>query len=115
MKNNILIPLCFFFSLVTAKAQNKQEEVVIKTSVRCEMCKATIERYMAFEKGVRKATVNLGDKTVTVKYAPKKTNPDKIRKAVTMSGYDADNLPADPKAYEKLAPCCKKDSEEHTD
>ena len=79
------------------------------------MRKETIERYMAFEKGVKQATVNLEDKTVTVKYSPKKTNPEKIRKAVTMSGYDADDLPADPKAYEKLSPCCKKDSEEHTD
>ena len=73
------------------------------------------EHRAAFEKGVKQATVNWDDKTVTVKYSPKKTNPDKIRKAVTMSGYDADELTADPKAYEKLAPCCKKDSEEHTD
>lgn len=114
MKYSILITLCFF-SLVAAMAQSKQGEVVIKTSARCGMCKETIERYMAFEKGVKQATVNLEDKTVTVKYSPKKTNPDKIRKAVTMSGYDADGLPADPKAYENLAPCCKKDSEEHTD
>ena len=44
MKNSILIILCFFFSLVAAKAQSKHEEVVIKTSARCEMCKENIER-----------------------------------------------------------------------
>ena len=46
---------------------------------------------------------------ITVNYNPKKTDPDKIKKAITQAGYDADDLPADLKAYDKLDACCKKD------
>ena len=36
-----------------------------------------------------------------------------LKKAVTKVGYDADDLPADPKAYDDLPKCCKKDNEPH--
>jgi hypothetical protein len=31
-----------------------------------------------------------------------------IQIAISKLGYDADSIPADPKAYEKLNACCKK-------
>jgi hypothetical protein len=33
---------------------------------------------------------------------------EKIRIAITKSGYDADSLKADPKAFKHLPECCKK-------
>ncbi len=94
-------------SVNSAKAQDVAE-LKIKTSAVCEMCKETIEKYMAFEKGVKKSSLDVESKVLTVTYSPSKTNPEQLRKAVSKSGYDADEVPADPKAYKKLNACCKK-------
>src|SRR3954468_587121 len=90
-------------------AQNAANaEIKIKTSAICDMCKETIEKNLAFEKGVKKSVLDVDTKIVTVTYNPSKTNPDKIRKAISKIGYDADDIPADPKGYKKLDDCCKK-------
>jgi periplasmic mercuric ion binding protein len=54
--------------------------------------------------------VELDDKAMTIKvtYNPKKITPEKIRVAISKLGYDADDVKADPKAYEALDGCCKK-------
>lgn len=113
-KLTFIAPLILFVltSLTyTSKAQeNKTEEIKIKTSVVCDMCKTTIEKELAFEKGVKKSTVDVDSKIVTVQYNPKKTTPDKIRTAISKIGYDADDVPADTKAYKNLNTCCKKDA-----
>ena len=88
----------------------KQETVKIKTSAICDMCKDRIEKGLAFEKGVKKADLDVKTKIVTITYNPSKTTPDDLRKAVSKLGYDADNLPADKAAYAKLPACCKKDA-----
>lgn len=91
----------------TAKAQDVAE-LKVKTSAVCDMCKETMEKHMAFEKGVKKSNLDVDSKILTITYNPTKTTPEKLRIAVTKSGYDADDLPADPKAYKKLDACCKK-------
>ena len=91
-----------------ASAQEKTAEIKIKTSATCDMCKETIEKYVAFEKGVKKVTLDVSTKVATVIYNPQKTTPEKIRLAITKSGYDADDMKADEKAYNKLDDCCKK-------
>ncbi len=83
-------------------------ELKIKTSAVCGMCKETIEKHMAFEKGVKKSSLDVETKILTVTYNPQKTTPDMLRKAVSKSGYDADDVKADTKAYKKLDACCKK-------
>lgn len=92
-----------------ALAQKAQvEELKIKTSAQCDMCKERIEKAMAYEKGVKKSVLDIDSKVLKVIYIPTKTTPEKIRKAVSAVGYDADDVPADPKAYSALPPCCKK-------
>lgn len=86
----------------------KTAEIKIKTSAQCSMCKETIEKAMAFEKGVVKADLDVETKVLTVTYKPSKTTPETIRKAVSAVGYDADEVAADPKAYQNLSNCCKK-------
>jgi copper chaperone CopZ len=93
-----------------AQEINKNSETIsIKTSAVCEMCKENIEKALSYEKGIKKSTLDLTTKNVIVTYNPKKTNPEKIKKAINKAGYDADESPADPKAYENLNACCKKD------
>jgi copper chaperone CopZ len=92
-----------------ASAQGKKTETIrIKTSAQCEQCKDRIERMLAYEKGVTKSNLDLKTKIVTVTYKPDKTTPDKICLALSKTGYDADGVTADPKAYKNLPPCCKK-------
>jgi mercuric ion binding protein len=92
-------------------AVNKEgiQTIQVKTSAVCDMCKETLEKAMAFEKGVKDSNLDVDSKVLTVKYDPKKTSPEKIKKAITLTGYDADEMPADSLAYEKLHPCCRKD------
>lgn len=94
----------------TDTSNNEFQTIQIKTSAVCDMCKETIERAMAFEKGVKKSDLNVKTKILTVTFNPKKTSPEKIKKAVTLSGYDADEMPADARAYQNIDPCCKKDA-----
>ena len=89
-------------------AQSKLDSVKIQTSAQCGMCKDRIEETLAFEKGVKKSELDLETKIVTVYYKSSKTNPNKIRTVLTKVGYDADDMPADQKAYQKLPACCKK-------
>lgn len=93
----------------------KTAELEIKTSAQCNMCKETIEKAMAFEKGVTKANLDVETKILKVTYKVAKTTPEAIRKAVSEVGYDADDVAADPKAYANLSDCCKKPEDREFD
>ncbi len=84
--------------------------VKIKTSAVCDMCQETLEKAMAYEKGVKESHLDVDSKVLTVTFDPKKTTVASIRKAVNMAGYDADGQPADKRAYDNLNACCKKDA-----
>jgi periplasmic mercuric ion binding protein len=94
-------------------SQNKSSATIkIKTSAVCEQCKDRIEQGLAYAKGVKDVNLDVDTKIATVKYVPSKTSPDEIRRAISKLGYDADSIPADKKAYDKLPPCCKKDAKQ---
>ena len=103
----LAVVLVTLFSL-DSFATEKFDTIQIKTSSQCEMCKETIEKQMAFEKGVKSAVLDVESSVLTVVYNKKKTNPDLIRVAVSEVGYDADDVPAGKEAYENLHNCCKK-------
>lgn len=90
---------------------DKEKEVKIKTSAICGMCKARIERNLAFEKGVKEADLDVKSKVVTIKYNPAKTDISKLKANISKTGYDAEEVTADPVGYNKLPSCCKKGSE----
>lgn len=96
----------FLFMSFTGK---ETKTIQIKTSTVCGECKERIERELVFEKGVKQVKVDLDVKMVTVKYRTDKTDPDKIRKAISKLGYWADEVPADEIGYNKLPKCCKDD------
>ncbi|MDF7818485.1 heavy metal-associated domain-containing protein [Runella sp. MFBS21] len=112
--------LTFIFALIlgvvfstVANKPGKEKEVKIKTSAVCEMCKERIEKNLTLSKGINEAILNLDDKIVTVKYNPSKTNEAAIRKVITDTGYDADNLQCNQTAHDKLPECCQKGNESH--
>lgn len=81
---------------------------VIKSSNQCGMCTMTIGDALFAIKGVKNVQVDEKAHTITVQFLQEKTNLQKIKKAITKVGYDADNLKANKAAYNKLAGCCKK-------
>lgn len=74
------------------KKSNK-EEVVFDVSLHCDNCKKKVEKNIPFEKGVTNLKVNLDDKTVLVQYNPKKTDKDKLQKAIEKLGYEVKEQP----------------------
>jgi copper chaperone CopZ len=95
--------------LLAKEEKQKTETITIQTSAICDGCKERIESALKEIKGVKSATLNLTDKKVTVVYQPTKVSADQIRTAISMSGYDAGDLKANPESYDKLPMCCKKE------
>lgn len=107
MKNISLILMILASLMFSNNSSGQTEEVKIKTSAQCEMCKDRIEKNLSYEKGIVSSNLDLETKVVSVVYKPAKTNPDKIRIALSKTGYQADDFKADPIAYENLPACCK--------
>lgn len=102
------LAVLFFLSGSLLAQDAKKSEVSIKVSSQCSMCKERIEKALAFEKGIINSNLDLETHTIKVTYKPSKTTPEAIRTAISLTGYDADEVAADAKAYAKLPDCCKK-------
>lgn len=105
-----------FFSLLlftTSFAGNEAptkgiEEIVIQTSAQCGMCEERLEKALYKVKGVKSVTLNLEDKKISILYKSKHTNAEALREVIAQTGYDADAVEADKKAYKALPACCQK-------
>jgi len=109
----LLLTIALLFSGNSMAQQKKNQTIEIQSSVVCGMCEKRVIENMAFEKGVKKIKVDLETKIVTITFNTEKTDKEKLKKALTKIGYDADELAANEKAYQKLPPCCKKDAPPH--
>lgn len=103
---NILLFLAITF-VGTIYAQESTGEVKIQTSAECGSCKTRLEGVLNYTKGVKFAELNLVDKSLTVGFNPKKISLDEIKKIISETGYDADEVKANPKSVEQLPACCK--------
>ncbi len=116
IRYNIVIAFLMTLAFPSAmKAQGKADTtVVIHTSAECEMCQKRIEKALLFEKGIKDVKVDYENGNVTVRYNPTRITLTKIKQLLSKAGYDADDVKADEKAYNKLPECCKKGmSEKH--
>lgn len=105
----VLIIIMGFSAFAQKEAKPKKTETIeILTSAVCGMCKDNIEIALYGVKGVKSAVLDVPSKIVTVKYKPAEVTPEQLRTTIALSGYDADEVPADQQAYEKLHSCCKK-------
>ena len=113
---NVCVSMMMLILFVTVSCfgqQKKIDTISIKTSAVCGMCKDRIEGCLAFEKGVKSSTLDVETKIATIVYNPAKTSPEQLRKTLSKLGYDADSIPANQAAYNKLPACCKKDAPKH--
>ena len=114
LKSLLLFVVMIAFSN-TAFAQKTKtvQTATIKTVIHCDHCKACETCGEKFNKTLLREKdeqmVELDEKALTVKVVDnsKKTDSDEIKQAITKLGYDADDLKADPVAYEGLDNCCK--------
>ena len=102
----ILPILVAVFAFLAVAAPPKK--VVIQTNAICEMCKNNIEKSLSALEGVEMAELDLVTKKVKIKYDEDLIDVATLRQAIANTGYEADDVPARPKARENLADCCKK-------
>ena len=101
--------MILIFSILTINSWAQKETLQILTSAECvgTCCKETIEEEMQFTKGVTAVELDIESKILTVTFKTKKTNVGKLRKAISLIGYNADDVKADKKAHDKLPLCCQ--------
>jgi copper chaperone CopZ len=104
MKNLGLFILMLMF---TGFGFSQSEEVQIKTSAQCEMCKDRIEDKLNYTKGVKYAELDVDSKVLTVKYNTKKLSKVDVKNLVADLGYNADDVKRNETAHSKLPGCCK--------
>ena len=99
----------FLIIAFTAIGYSQTKEIIIQTTAQCGECKTNIEKALIAEKGVKQAELDIKSKQAKVIYNASKTTPEQLRKTISLTGYDADDVPADSAAVARLNPCCTKD------
>ena len=107
--NNKLITLSLILGLMigcSGEAENKTAEIALNT-IQCGMCTDKIASGLGKLDGVVKVDVDLEKKIGKVVYKAGVIDLGVIEKAIAAIGYDANDTPAEPKAYSGLDICCK--------
>ncbi|MEC7863853.1 MAG: heavy-metal-associated domain-containing protein [Bacteroidota bacterium] len=102
--------MIILFSVLTVNAWAQKETVEILTSASCfegPCCKERIEEEMQFTRGVTAVDLDIESKVLTVSFKTKKTDANKLRKAISLIGYNADDVKANKKAHNQLPSCCQ--------
>lgn len=105
----LLLIIALFTGLLVSAQDHTPTTLDIHTNAVCDMCRKTIEGELIYEKGVKAVHLDLTANVIHVDYDPKRTDPDKLRRAVTELGYMADGLEPDLKARKALPECCQKE------
>ncbi|WP_298301839.1 copper chaperone [Hydrotalea sp.] len=112
--------LFFILGCITYHAQSqvmsaKPQWVTIKSdNLKCWQCKERLDKYLIIEnnanmqKGMIQWKINLLAGEIRVQYVPDRVSVDDIKTALNNAGFDADDEKAEPDAYKKLPPVCKR-------
>jgi len=117
MKKVFLIP--FLFALVhnthAQVMQQKPQWATIRVpQLKCWVCKEKVDQFLLTEKGpnsdagILQWTIAMNTGTLKIQYVPDRITLDYIRVALNNAGYDADSTKAEPDAYKRLPPICKR-------
>lgn len=88
----ILVSAMFLFannSNAQDKKVKKDAEVTFSVSIDCPSCVKKLEAKLPYEAGVKDLKVDLATKTVWFKFDNKKTDKEKLAKALETLGYPA--------------------------
>ena len=106
---SFLTILCLIGGLVSncSKKAAASTEIIRLPTVKCSLCKKTIENALRVADGVQSAEVDVDQKKVPVTFDRSKTDLAKIELSIVNAGYTANDKERSPEAYEKLPECCK--------
>ncbi len=117
MKQFMVLAFLLFIGFV-ANAQvmsAKGQTVVIKSAnLRCWECKEKLEKYLTIqnkaylESALLEWKIDLLHGEIKIKFLPDRASVEDIRAALNNAGFDADTEKAEPEAYKKLPPACKR-------
>lgn len=108
--------VCALFLSFQANAQQpKQQWVTIKSAnLKCWECKDKLEKYLVqankstMESGLIQWKINLLQGEIKVQFWPDLADESMIKAALNNAGFDANEDKAEPEAYAKLPPICKR-------
>ena len=93
-------------TLIGCGSADAKTEVSVST-IQCGMCQKTIEKGLGTLKGVKSVHVSMEDKVAHVVHDPNVADLASLESAISKLGYQANEVLADPVAYEALPGCCK--------
>ena len=104
----IIVLLYGCASIINHNSTNniKIESIIIPTA-QCSMCVTNIENALLEIDGIIKYKVELNSYKVKVQYNADKISLQGIEELISKTGYQANNIPADVEAYNRLQICCK--------
>lgn len=114
MKRLVFIILTVLASSLNFAHAKESGKAIIKTNIYCSHCKAcetcgqNFQKHLYKLKGLKSFELDEQTMTFTVYYNAKKISLQQIKQGIANLGFDADDVPADKIAYEKLDNCCKK-------
>ena len=112
MKNiSLILTMVLLYGCLSIISKNntnniKINEIIIPTA-QCNMCVANIGNALNGVDGILKYKVELETDQVKIKYNADMISLKGIEQLISKAGYQANNLPADVDAYNKLAMCCR--------
>jgi len=106
-------------SFFAARAQQPGPKwlTVKSANLKCWECKERLDKYLIIENkanmesGIMQWKINLLQGEIKFQYLPDRTSPEAIKAALNNAGFDADTDKAEPEAYQKLPPICKRAEE----
>ena len=93
------------FGKMHAQSKNNEVEVTFSVSVDCDHCKKKIMNSIPHAKGVKDLKVDIAKKEVWIKFDSKKTDKEKLQKAIEKLDFTVTEVV--PKAKEQAASGCK--------
>ena len=77
------------FSAVSVYAKDIRTAIFKVTQMECENCERKVKNNIKFEKGLKKFTPDLKERTLTITYDAEKTNIEKIKEGFRKFDYEA--------------------------
>lgn len=110
MKQYIFLFTFLLSSSFLVMGQTKSVQMVtIKTpEILCEKCKLQVETYLKRHDGLLETNINFRKGETRVKFLSDRTDIEQLKTAIANCGFDADDVLADPEAYQRLPKSCKK-------
>lgn len=95
------------YVVLSQSNDNSVTERISIPSVQCGMCDMNIAEGLEKLAGLEKFAISINNKITEVVYNPNSLSLMEIEKAISMTGYQANDLKADPVKYSTLMNCCK--------